>query len=111
MPTGVDKNIRLHPQNALSWHARSFASTDIMNFKQTMEAIIVIYTLTALLIHQRISHCKVTILAILYVVRCAIWYHLYNLKKKKNVKNINGGESLLVQFQAKAYIFTENRDA
>ena len=30
---------------------------------------------------------------ILYVVRCAIWYHLYNLK---NVKNTHGGVLILV---------------
>ena len=31
-----------------------------------------------------------------YVVRCAIWYHLYNLK---NVKNTYGGVSILVKLQ------------
>ena len=31
-----------------------------------------------------------------FVVRCAIWYHLYNLK---NVKNILGGALILVQLQ------------
>ena len=31
-----------------------------------------------------------------YVVRCAIWYHWYNLK---NVKNTNGGVLLLVKLQ------------
>ena len=29
------------------------------------------------------------------MVRCAIWYHLYNLK---NVKNIHGGVLILVNF-------------
>ena len=33
-----------------------------------------------------------------YVVRCIIWYHLYNLK---NVKNTRGGMLLLVKLQAK----------
>ena len=33
-------------------------------------------------------------------MRCAIWYHLYNLQ---NVKNIYGGVLLLVKLQAKAY--------
>ena len=32
------------------------------------------------------------------VMRCAIWYHLYNLK---NVKNIHGGVLLLVKLQAR----------
>ena len=32
-----------------------------------------------------------------YVVRCAIWYHLYNLK---NVKNTHGGVLILVKLQA-----------
>ena len=32
-----------------------------------------------------------------YVVRCAIWYHLYNLK---NVKNTHGGVLLQVKLQA-----------
>ena len=31
-----------------------------------------------------------------FVVLCAIWYHLYNLK---NVKNIQGGALILVQLQ------------
>ena len=31
------------------------------------------------------------------VMRCAIWYHLYNLK---NVKNTHGGVLLLVKLQA-----------
>ena len=30
-------------------------------------------------------------------MRCAIWYHLYNLK---NVKNIHGGVLLLVKAEA-----------
>ena len=32
-----------------------------------------------------------------YVVRCAIWYDLYNFK---NVKNIHGGVLILVKLQA-----------
>ena len=32
-------------------------------------------------------------------MRCAIWYHLYNLK---NVKNAHGGVLLLVKFQTKS---------
>ena len=38
------------------------------------------------------------------LVRCAIWYHLYNLK---NVKNTHGGVLLLVKLQAEACNFTE----
>ena len=34
-----------------------------------------------------------------YVVRCAIWYHLYNLK---DVKNTRGGVLILVKLQAEA---------
>ena len=34
---------------------------------------------------------------ILNVMRCAIWYHLYNLK---NVKNTHGGVLILVKLQA-----------
>ena len=34
-----------------------------------------------------------------YVMRCAIWYHLYNFK---NVKNAHGGMLLLVKLQASA---------
>ena len=36
-------------------------------------------------------------------MRCAIWYHLHNLK---NVKNTRGGVLLLVKLQAKACNFT-----
>ena len=39
----------------------------------------------------------------LYVVRCAIWYHLYYLK---NVKNTHGGLLLLVKLEAKAWVFS-----
>ena len=34
-------------------------------------------------------------------MRCAIWYHLYNLK---NVKNTHGGVLILVKLQGLAYI-------
>ena len=34
-----------------------------------------------------------------YVMRCAIWYHLYNLK---NMKNTHGGVLHLVKLQASA---------
>ena len=39
-----------------------------------------------------------------YVVRCAIWYQLYNLK---NGKNFHGRVLILVKLQAKACNFTE----
>ena len=39
-----------------------------------------------------------------YVVRCTIWYYLYNLK---NVKNIHGGVLILVKLQAEACNFTK----
>ena len=35
----------------------------------------------------------------LYVLRCAIWYHLYNLK---NLKNTHRGVLHLVKLQAKS---------
>ena len=38
-----------------------------------------------------------TYLNLKYVVRCAIWYHLYNLK---NMKNTHGGVLILVKLQA-----------
>ena len=41
---------------------------------------------------------------LLYVVRCAIWYRLYNLK---NVKNAHGGVLILVKLQTEAYNFTK----
>ena len=39
-----------------------------------------------------------------YVVRCVIWYHLYNLK---NMKNTYGGVLILVKLLAKASNFTK----
>ena len=39
------------------------------------------------------------------VMRCAIWYHLYNLK---HVKNTHGGVLLLVKSQAKACNFNKS---
>ena len=41
----------------------------------------------------------------LIVMRCAIWYHLYNLK---TVKNTHGGVLLLVKLQALACNFTKS---
>ena len=41
---------------------------------------------------------------IIYVMRCASWYHLYNLK---NVKNTRGGVLILVKLQAEASNFTK----
>ena len=38
-----------------------------------------------------------------FMMRCAIWYHLYNLK---NEENTNGGVSLFKKLQAKACSFT-----
>ena len=40
-----------------------------------------------------------------YVMFCAIWYHLYNLK---NVKNKHGGMLLLVKLHAQAFNFTKS---
>ena len=34
-----------------------------------------------------------------YLMRCAIWYNLYNFKK--NIKNTHGGVLILVKLQAK----------
>ena len=39
-----------------------------------------------------------------YVVRCAIWYHLYNLK---NLKNTHWGVLILVKLQASACNFNK----
>ena len=39
-----------------------------------------------------------------YVIRCGIWYHLYNLK---NVKNTDGGLLILIKLQAEACNFTK----
>ena len=38
------------------------------------------------------------------VMRCAIWYHLYNLK---NVKNTHGGVLILIKLQTEACNFTK----
>ena len=38
------------------------------------------------------------------VMRCAIWYYLYDLK---NVKNTRGGVLILVKLQAEACNFTK----
>ena len=39
-----------------------------------------------------------------YVMRCAIWFHLYNFK---NMKNIHGGVLILVKLQGKVCNFTK----
>ena len=47
--------------------------------------------------NRRICKCNmhmVVSLKYIFVMRCAIWYHLYNFK---NVKNTHGGVSLLVK--------------
>ena len=38
-------------------------------------------------------------------MRCAIWYHLYNLK---NVKNVHGGVLLSIKLQADSCSFTKS---
>ena len=45
-----------------------------------------------------------SILSIPYVMRCAIWYHLYNLK---NMKNTQGGVLILVKLQAETHHIAE----
>ena len=47
--------------------------------------------------HTQTIFCKKLNIRVLNVVRCAIWYHLYNLK---NVKNTHGGLLILVNLQA-----------
>ena len=50
--------------------------------------------------NRRICKCNmhmVVSLKYIFVMRCAIWYHLYNLK---NVKNTHGRVLLLVKLQA-----------
>ena len=42
-----------------------------------------------------------------YVMRCAIWHHLYNFK---NVKNTHEGVLLLVKLQARAWNFPKNNN-
>ena len=49
--------------------------------------------------YKRISLSKLNYITI--VVRCAIWYHLYNLE---NVKNTHGGVLVLVKLQVSAQI-------
>ena len=41
---------------------------------------------------------------IVCMMRCSIWYHLYNLKK---VKNTHGGELILVKLQTSACHFAK----
>ena len=47
---------------------------------------------------------SIDIVCITFVVRCAIWYHLYNLK---NVKNTHWRVLILIKFQALACNFTK----
>ena len=46
------------------------------------------------------------------VVRCAIWYHLYNVKNLNNFvkfKNTHGGVLVLVKVQAESCSFTKSK--
>ena len=47
--------------------------------------------------HQIVIHNIRETVSTINVMRCAIWYHLYNLK---NVKNTHGGVLILVKLQA-----------
>ena len=47
-----------------------------------------------------ISHLSLVLVHNLYVMCCAIWYHLYNLK---TVKNTHGGVLILVGFSLQLY--------
>ena len=51
-----------------------------------------------------VLHCKLWS-TFIYVVLCAIQYHVHNLK---NMKNTNGGLLLLVKLQANACNFTKS---
>ena len=48
--------------------------------------------------------CRISLPFFSHVMRCAIWYHLCNLK---NVKNTHGWVLLLVKLQASTYNFTK----
>ena len=52
-----------------------------------------------------VSDFKFLKLLFQYVMRCAICYHLYNLK---NVKKTHGGVLLLVKLQAEALLHTND---
>ena len=56
------------------------------------------------IIERVVTSTSINEFGIKYVVRCAIWYHFYNLK---NVKNTHGGVMILVKLQASACSFTE----
>ena len=46
---------------------------------------------------RKLKQSKGTHNHIIYVMRCAIWYHLYNFKNKKKA---HGGVLILVKLQA-----------
>ena len=48
---------------------------------------------------QMLGYFKASVSQRQYVMRCAIWYHLYNFK---NVNNAHGGMLFLVKLQAKS---------
>ena len=52
------------------------------------------------------THTSTDVVSIskLFVMRCAIWYHLHNFK---NVKNTHGGVIIFVKLQAEACNFTK----
>ena len=51
------------------------------------------------------QECTTSKAGVQVVVRCAIWYHLYNIM---NVKNNRGGVLLLVKLQAKPWNVTKS---
>ena len=56
------------------------------------------WTWIALCESSRFQPCVLLLVSEQYVMRCAIWYYLYNLK---NVKNSHGGVLILVKLQVK----------
>ena len=62
-------------------------------------------TRTLLVYKFRTINCWFTLYLHMYVMLCAIWYHLYN---SKNVKNTQGGVLLSVKLQAIACNFTKS---
>ena len=68
--------------NSIGWKfMTNVQSTDLLSYRNTQK-------------YLSLSFC---LYFILFVMRCTIWYHLYNFK---NVKNAHGEVLLLVKLQA-----------
>ena len=63
---------------------KNFSNTDFFSVRKVKPIVKRYWTISDCVKVNSDARTKFTVLQSIYVVRCAIWYHLYNLKNVKN---------------------------